>query len=227
MIGKCLMDHVIVSAEGTGETPAGEHDPFVQGRCVYLPRFDLRDFRATGSRGFGVQLHRWSLGSGRSHFTAVSFGEMTPRMENRVVLDFARKDAWDLPVLRIACRQNEAELKRAKEQSAALREISDLLRVGLYRLDESAAPPGTAVHECGTARMGDTPDQSVLDPSNQCWDAKGVYVTDASAFPSQGIQNPTLTILALTARACAHALGRDAQLPVKEEFSQPLMPFRA
>ncbi len=148
-------------------------------------------------------------------------------MENRVVLDFARKDAWDLPVLRIACRQNEAELKRAKEQSAALREISDLLRVGLYRLDESAAPPGTAVHECGTARMGDTPDQSVLDPSNQCWDAKDVYVTDASAFPSQGIQNPTLTILALTARACAHALGRDAQLPVKEEFSQPLMPFRA
>jgi choline dehydrogenase-like flavoprotein len=55
--------------------------------------------------------------------------------------------------------------------------------------------------------MGDSPADSVLDPYNQCWDAPGLYVTDAAAFPSQGAQNPTLTIMALTARACAHAMG--------------------
>jgi choline dehydrogenase-like flavoprotein len=123
VLGTCLMDHVIVSADGTSETRAGAHEPFVQGRSVYLPRFDLRDPRASGSRGYGVQIHRWSLGSGRSHFTAVSFGEMAPSVENRVVLDIERKDAWGLPVLRIACRHSEAELQRARDQSAALRDM--------------------------------------------------------------------------------------------------------
>jgi choline dehydrogenase-like flavoprotein len=206
-LGTCLMDHVFVWAEGTGGALAGEPEPLVPGRCVYLPRFDLRMGRESSTRGFGVQIYRWSLGSGRSHFRGVSHAEMTPRAENHVMLDFDRTDAWGLPVLRIACRHNETELERAKDQSAALREVGDALGVQFHRLVETPAPPGTAVHECGTARMGDSPDHSVLDPDNQCWDAKGVYVTDASAFPSQGVQNPTLTILALTARACAHATG--------------------
>jgi choline dehydrogenase-like flavoprotein len=62
------------------------------------------------------------------------------------------------------------------------------------------------LHECGTARMGQDPATSVLDPYNQCWDARGLYVTDSASFPSQAAQNPTLTLMALTARACAHAL---------------------
>ncbi len=57
----------------------------------------------------------------------------------------------------------------------------------------------------GPRRPGDV-ERSVLDPNNRCWDAKGLYVTDGAAFPSQGAQNPTLTILALTARACTHAV---------------------
>jgi choline dehydrogenase-like flavoprotein len=77
-------------------------------------------------------------------------------------------------------------------------------RVDLHRLDTMPAAPGSAIHECGTARMGTSPATSVLDPNNQCWDAQGLYVTDAASFPSQGLQNPTLTILALTARACDH-----------------------
>jgi len=205
-LGTHLMDHVLVSAQGRGGA-LGAVDAHVQGRCIYLPRFDLNISQQNGSRGYSVQVHQWPIGTDRSHFTVVSFGEMTPRAENRVVLDFERKDAWGLPVLRIACRHSETELKRAKDQSAALREIGDTLGVRFYNLDATAAPAGTAVHECGTARMGDRPDVSVLDPNNQCWDAKGVYVTDASAFPSQGTQNPTLTILALTARACAHVIG--------------------
>ena len=62
------------------------------------------------------------------------------------------------------------------------------------------------MHECGTARMGRSPENSVLDPYNQCWAARGLYVTDGASFPSQGTQNPTLTILALTARACDQVL---------------------
>jgi choline dehydrogenase-like flavoprotein len=164
------------------------------------------DLSRSGGRGYGVQIYRWSTGREKSYFNAVSFAEMAPRAENRVVLDPQRKDYWGLPVLRIACRHNDAENRMAKDQSAALREIGNLLKVRFHRLSENPAPPGSALHECGTALMGEIPAHSVLDPHNQCWDARGLYVTDASAFPSQGAQNPTLTILALTARACNHAV---------------------
>jgi choline dehydrogenase-like flavoprotein len=204
-LGRYLMDHVLLSASGMGGALPGEPVYSEPGRCVYLPRFDQREGAHGSERGYGAQIYRWSAGPGRSHFTAVSFAEMTPRAENRVVLDPHRRDAWGMPVLRIECRHNDAELQLAAQQSVALQEISELLGVRLHRLDSTPAPPGTAIHECGTARMGESPTDSVLDPNNQCWDAKGLYVTDAAAFPSQGLQNPTLTILALTARACEHA----------------------
>jgi choline dehydrogenase-like flavoprotein len=207
VLGRCLMDHVLVSGQGTGGKLPGEPVPGEAGRCVYLPRFDLRaGDGATVGRGYGVQIYRWSIGRGKSYFNAVAFAEMTPRADNRIVLDQRRRDAWGLPVLRIACRHNDAEIRVANDQSAALRELGELLQVKFNQLDEKPAPPGTAIHECGTARMGASPAHSVLDPHNECWDARGLYVTDASAFPSQGSQNPTLTILALTARACDHAV---------------------
>jgi choline dehydrogenase-like flavoprotein len=204
-LGRNLMDHVLLSANGSGGALPGEPVVSEPGRCVYLPRFDLRD-RALGKRGYGVQIYRWSAEPGRSHFTAVSFAEMTPRAENRVVLDPERRDAWGIPALRIQCRHSDEELRLAVRQSAALREISQVLGVRIHRVDDTPAPPGTAIHECGTARMGSSPANSVLDGNNECWDARGLYVTDAAAFPSQGMQNPTLTIMALTARACDHAV---------------------
>ena len=91
------------------------------------------------------------------------------------------------------------------EQRRALRELADVAGATLSALEEVPTPPGSALHEVGTARMGTSPTDSVLDPHNECWDARGLFVTDGAAFPSQGFQNPTLTILALTARACAHA----------------------
>ena len=91
-----------------------------------------------------------------------------------------------------------------------MRELAELAEVSLTRIDEAPTPPGSSHHECGTARMGTSPENSVVDANNECWDARGLYVTDGACFPSQGIQNPTLTILALTARACHHALsGRE------------------
>jgi choline dehydrogenase-like flavoprotein len=132
---------------------------------------------------------------------------MLPSPENRVTLDRERRDAFGLPTLRIRCQHSPAELARGEDQGRVLRELGEVFGVKFTRLLAGPATPGTAIHECGTARMGEDPANSVLDPFNQCWDAKGLYVTDGASFPSQGAQNPTLTILALTARACAHATG--------------------
>ena len=136
---------------------------------------------------------------------------MVPRPENGVTLDPERRDAWGIPVLRIDCAHGDTELVQAREQTAALRGLAEVAGVTLTHIDEAPAPPGSAIHECGTARMVSDAASSVLDSHNQCWEAQGLYLTDGACFPSQGTQHPTLTILALTARACDHAL-RTARL---------------
>ena len=206
ILGKFLMDHVLVSGFGIGSKLPGGPVIAESGRCVYVHFENRSSAGSKPGRGYGVQIYRWSRGRDKSFFNAVSFAEMTPRPENRVVLDPLQTDAWGMPILRFHCQHNSVELGVSKEQSTTLGEIAELLHVRMIKLDTIAAPAGTAMHECGTARMGSVPEDSVLDPYNQCWDTRGLYVTDASAFPSQGTQNPTLTILALTARACHHAL---------------------
>jgi choline dehydrogenase-like flavoprotein len=222
-LGRYLMDHIVVSAEGFGPSqPKG--DSLEDGRCLYLPRFDARASTAPKpGPGYGVQVYQFPVGAGRSYFVATSFAEMLPRPENRVMLDHYRRDAWGIPILRIDCAYDAAQLAQTEDQTQALRELSEIAEVKLVRIDTAPRPPGSAVHECGTARMGTDPTNSVLDANNQCWDARGLYVTDGACFPSQGTQNPTLTILALTARACAHALstmGRDMRQSTK--LSSPL-----
>jgi choline dehydrogenase-like flavoprotein len=206
VLGRYLMDHVLVSALGKGPPLLQQHFP-ERGRCLYLPRFDARELLGPPpGRGFGVQLDQAPASGGRSYFVATSFAEMLPRLENRVMLDPSRRDAWGIPVLHIDCAHGDVELVRAREQTAAVRALVQAADATLTSIDEVPKPPGTAIHECGTARMGNDPATSVLDPHNQCWEAQGLYVTDGACFPSQGSQNPTLTILALTARACDHAL---------------------
>lgn len=207
VLGRNLMDHIVMSGQGQGAPLPGGKVVLESGRSVFLPRFDRRDGGdGEGQRGFGVQLYRASQGAG-SHFQAVSFSEMTPRAENRVELDMNRTDRWGVPTLRIACAANDAELARASRQADAIREIADAVGVKLNEVNTRPSPPGMAIHECGTARMGDAPENSVLDPFNECWDARGAYVTDGAAFPSQGTQNPTLTLMALTARAVNAAVS--------------------
>jgi choline dehydrogenase-like flavoprotein len=203
VLGRYLMDHVRLRAKGPPLVPA---PPPEQGRCLYLPRFDARDLSMPPPvRGFGVQINQRSIGE-PSWFIVTSFAEMLPRPENMVTLDPKRCDAWGIPVLRIDCGHSHAELLRARDQASALRQLAEVAGVTLTAIDEAPALPGSANHECGTARMGGDPANSVLDPHNECWEARGLYVTDGACFPSQGSQNPTLTILALTARACDHAL---------------------
>jgi choline dehydrogenase-like flavoprotein len=205
-LGRYLMDHVCVEAQGSGP-PLLQGDPVAHHRCLYLPRFDSRMSPAPrAGRGFGVQLQQIPTRDSRSYFWASAFGEMLPRPENRVTLDSERRDAWGIPVLRIDCVHDDAEHTRAREQVAALQELAELAGVTITEIDEMPKPPGIAIHESGTARMGSDPASSVVDPHNECWEARGLYVTDGACFPSQSSQNPTLTILALTARGCDHAL---------------------
>jgi choline dehydrogenase-like flavoprotein len=205
VLGHCLMDHITVSAIGLAPSLAPGADR-EQGRCLYLPRFDARTLSMPApGRGFGVQVYQFSSSLGGVFF-AVSFGEMTPRPENRVKLDPKRRDAWNIPILRIECGYNQPELRLARKQAIALRELAETARVRFTSIREVPAPPGSAIHECGTARMGTDPSNSVLDPFNQCWEARGLYLTDGASFPSLGAHHPTLTILALTARACDHAI---------------------
>jgi len=161
-----------------------------------------------------VQVYEFPVGGSQSYFIAGSFAEMLPRRENRITLEPGILDAWGIPVLCIDCAHSEVEFDNARDQTRALRELAELAGVTLTRIDEVPSPPGSAYHECGTARMGTDPANSVLDANNQCWDARGLYVTDGACFPPQGYQNPTLTILALTARACHHALNSMGRGPL-------------
>jgi choline dehydrogenase-like flavoprotein len=207
-LGRYLMDHVTVGASGWGP-PILQDASYTQGRGLYLPRFDARELPAPPpGRGFGAHIYqyRWMAGGDRSYFEANSNAEMLPRPENRVTLDPDQRDAWGIPVLRIDCAHSDDELARARDQIAALRELAEIAGVTLTKIDDAPQVPGLGLHECGAARMGADPATSVLDRHNQCWEAAGLYVTDAAAFPSQPAQNPTLSILALTARACHHAI---------------------
>lgn len=207
VLGRYLMDHIFLQALGIGP-PLPLAETVMEKRCIYLPRFDARGYQTllpTG-RGFGVQVTQVPRNDICSSFSAASFGEMIPRYENRVLLDPNRKDAWGIPTLRIECRHGSEDLLLAHEQCRALKELAELAGVKLTQIDTVPRTPGSSIHECGTARMGNDPASSVVDPHNECWESRGLYVTDGACFPSQGTQNPLLTILALTARACDHAV---------------------
>ena len=128
VLGRCLMDHVKIQAVGDGPPLAPGPPPEV-GRCLYLPRFDARELSTPPpGRGFGVQLYQMPAGQERSYFSANSYAEMLPRMENRVTLDPRRRDAWGIPVLHIDCAHGENEIARAREQIAALRALAESAR---------------------------------------------------------------------------------------------------
>ena len=157
----------------------------------------------------------------------MAFGEMLGYADNRVTLHPWRKDAWGVPIprIRLAITDNERGLMRA--QVRGLREMAEAsgYRVNFagsaLGLDSTKVWPdadpfsraafvlafkkslamGAAIHECGGARMGSDPATSVLNEHNQAWDVPNLFVTDASSYVSNGAVGPTLTIMALTARA--------------------------
>ena len=221
-LGRYLCDHIGYTQ--TGEVSEKDVEPFfsedgfdfapkVVG--LYIPSFCEKE-----SKNFpgGYAIHV-GIGRGTREWVMIAHGEMQPRYENYVSLDPNVKDAWGIPVARIECSHSRddvnmvAHMKRKLPEIAAaggLRADKNLhLRSIRFRPFRSliltkygAWWPGVAIHETGGARMGDKPDNSVLNSYCQCWDADNVFVTDGACFVSPGFQNPTLTMMALTVRAC-------------------------
>lgn len=152
--------------------------------------------------GFGADFRRQVRGEIPYYFGMMSQGECLPRFENYVKLDPEKKDAWGIPVLHISASYGENERAMAKAMRQDLLDILDAMKL------EHVRPPrqdlnmfGKNIHECGTARMGDDPKTSVVNRFNQVHDAKNVFVADGAVFVTQGCYEPTLTIMAVAARA--------------------------
>jgi len=228
-LGHNLMDHHFrIGASGRLD---GYDDKYYYGRRpagFYIPRFqNLGDDKREYLRGFGYQgsasRDGWSravaeLGIGGEfkdkaaepgswRMGATAFGEMLPDHRNRITLDQSKKDKWGLPVLAIDCQIRENELKMRKDmgpEMAAMLEAAGAKDVNVYEGDYA---PGMGIHEMGTARMGTSPRNSVLNKHNQVWDAPNVFVTDGAAMTSASCVNPSLTYMALTARAADFAVN--------------------
>jgi len=213
VLGKFLMDHTYGGLSELAPLGDREQASFRDrvGRRVRgfvfgpkSPRFDPsegiyihRDV-SPGARQYGFEAGFPDAG----HFWIAAFGEVDPSACNRAYLDSVRRDCWGLPVPSIELRYSERDRKRmsdALEFCVSLLEILDL--ASDYRR-HAIATPGESVHEVGTARMGAAPNSSFLNKFNQSWEVSNLFVTDGSAFPASAYQNPTLTMVALTLRAC-------------------------
>jgi choline dehydrogenase-like flavoprotein len=135
------------------------------------------------------------------------FGEILPYAENRVTLDKTKKDKWGLNVLAIDCELKENEIKMRKDILNDAVEMLEAAGVKNVKPREGDGTPGRGIHEMGTARMGKDPKTSVLNKWNQVWDAQNVFVTDGACMTSGSCVNPSLTYMALTARAADYAVS--------------------
>ena len=227
-LGHNLMDHHFrLGEEGTIE---GIEDKYYYGRRpngFYVPRYrnlfgEKRDYL----RGFGYQgsasRDSWSsavaeLGIGGAFKDAAAepgpwkiggtaFGEMLPNHENKVGIDQTKKDKWGLPVLTIDCATGENERRMRVDMMNDMAEMLEQSSVKNVHSYDAGYFPGMGIHEMGTARMGRDPKTSVLNSHNQVWDAPNVFVTDGSCMTSAACVNPSLTYMALTARAADFAV---------------------
>ena len=131
-------------------------------------------------------------------------GEVLPRFENYVSLDPKVTDPWGIPVLNFRCRYGDNEFKMAKDAVESISEIFHGAGIEIFHKHEEMGEPGRSIHELGTCRMGDDPKKSVLNKWNQSHDIRNLFVVDGSSFVTGGSQNPTLTIMSLSMRACEY-----------------------
>ena len=118
-----------------------------------------------------------------------------------------KKDKWGLPTLDIDCEFKENERIMRKDMMASAAEMLEKAGLKNVKTYDNDLAPGFCIHEMGTARMGKNPKTSVLNGNNQMHDVKNVYITDGACMASSACQNPSLTYMALTARAADHAVN--------------------
>jgi choline dehydrogenase-like flavoprotein len=227
-LGHNLMDHHF-RVGAAGDYP-GFEDKYYYGRRangIYIPRYrNLHGEKRDYIRGFGYQgsgsRDGWQRGVAEMGIGAdfkdglskpgpwrmgiTGFGECLPYYENQVTLNKEVTDKFGIPTLTIDAEFKENEFKMRKDMmndAVEMLEAAGLQNVMPY---DNGSYPGLAIHEMGTARMGRDPKTSVLNGFNQMHDVSNVFVTDGAAMTSSACQNPSLTYMALTARACDYAV---------------------
>jgi choline dehydrogenase-like flavoprotein len=228
-LGHNVMDHHFrAGARGRVE---GFSDKYEYGRRptgIYIPRFrniynDKRDYlrgfgyQGGAGRGRGVEVAEFTIGSELKEALSIptddwqinflAFGEMLPYHENKVTLDKNVKDKWGLPVLAFDVEIKENEKKMRIDMMNDAKEMLEVSGVKDVETYDHGYAVGMGIHEMGTARMGRDPKTSVLNKYNQVWDALNVFVTDGACMTSASCVNPSLTYMAITARAADHAVA--------------------
>jgi len=228
-LGCNIMDHHYnLGASGNIE---GYEDKYYYGKRpngFYIPRFvNMGDDKRDYLRGFGYQgsasRHGWArevaelniggdfkdalMEPGAWRIGATGFGEILPYHDNKMTLDKNKKDKWGLPVLAMDAELKENEMKMRKDMVAEMMAMLEAAGVKDVHAWETGYAIGHGIHEMGTARMGKDPKTSVLNKWNQVWDSMNVFVTDGACMTSSACQNPSLTYMALTARAADYAVG--------------------
>ena len=227
-LGKYLMDHHY-HAGAEGESSALS-DRTVYGRRpnnIYIPRFRnvsekypgfLRGYgyqgtgdrmgwwRGSGSPGFGKEFKERLARPGPWTFSLNGFGETLPYADNMVALDEEKRDIHGLPTLRISAKYYDNEFAMRKDMTEQAGEMLEASGFKNVKQVEKTPIPGSCVHEMGTARMGRDPKTSVLNKWNQAHDVPNLFVTDGACMTSSACQNPSLTYMALTARAVDYAV---------------------
>ncbi len=236
-LGHNLMDHHFkVGASGVSDQFADRYYRGQRANGIYIPRFrnlDQTSARKDYLRGFGYQGSAsrtdWSRGiaefrrfgasfkadmvaPGPWRFGMGAWGECLPYHSNRLYLNREVRDKWGLPTVTFHCewKENEYAMRRDMKQSAV--EMLEAAGLKDVRAFDDVSNPGLCIHEMGTARMGRDPKTSVLNKWNQVHAAPNVFVTDGACMTSNSCVNPSLTYMALTARACDHAVSEMKQL---------------
>jgi glucoside 3-dehydrogenase (cytochrome c) catalytic subunit len=228
VLGHYLTAHVR-SGGGIGEFPAMGARPGLLGPTrpvgVYIPRFRntktsppfksfLRGYGYEGETrvdfdwsapGFGAA-YKNALARPRYEVELTGFGEVLPRWDNRVEIDPDVRDVYGIPVLRIHMADAENETAMIQDMGQSAGEILEAAGAANISVYAEPSAPRWALHEAGIARMGRDPRKSVLNAFQQTHDVDNLFVMDASGFPSNPCQNPTLTIMALCVRSCDYLM---------------------
>jgi len=229
-LGHNVMDHHF--RLGANARVEGFEDKYIFGRRptgIYIPRFrnwggDKRDYlrgfgyQGSATRGRGMDVAEMTIGAelkealtepGSWHMGITAFGEMLPDHSNKISLNKNKKDKWGLPVLDfdVEIKENEKKMRIDMMNDAAeMLSAVGLKDVKPFGGEKNSYAVGMGIHEMGTARMGRDPKTSVLNGNNQVWDALNVFVTDGACMTSASCVNPSLTYMALTARAADFAV---------------------
>tara|TARA_B100001741_G_C16544679_1_gene596091 strand:+ start:878 stop:2569 length:1692 start_codon:yes stop_codon:yes gene_type:complete len=230
-LGHNIMDHHLgVGARGTSEKHSDKYYIGRRPNGHYLPRFrnlggktEMKDFlrgygyQGGGSRGswknyskeaaFGINFKQGILKPGEWGISLGGFGEVLPYHDNKMTLNYDKTDKWGLPTVTFdaTIRENEINMRKDMRQQAA--EMLEKAGFKDITSHNDNYIMGHGIHEMGTARMGHDPKTSVLNKYNQLHEVPNVYVTDGAAMTSSGCTNPSITYMAMSARAANHAVN--------------------